>query len=53
VSGTSKYVEKRAKIIYDIMVKRGIVIPEYDDIMRSPEYDQNQGLSDKKDTTHY
>lgn len=54
VSGTSKYVEKRAKIIYDIMVKRGIVIPEYDDIMRSPGYDQNQGLSDKKeDTTHY
>jgi monofunctional glycosyltransferase len=38
VDGESRYVEKRAKIIYDIMVKRGIVIPEYDDVMKgSPD----------------
>jgi monofunctional glycosyltransferase len=34
--GESLYVEKRAKIIYDIMVKRGIVIPEYEDVMQNP-----------------
>jgi len=32
IDGSSKYVEKRAKIIYDIMVKRGIVEPEYEDV---------------------
>jgi monofunctional biosynthetic peptidoglycan transglycosylase len=29
-AGTSRYVEKRSKLIYDIMVKRGIVTDEYD-----------------------
>lgn len=33
-TGASKYVEKRAKIIYDIMVKRGIVVPEYEDVIK-------------------
>jgi monofunctional glycosyltransferase len=37
VSGESRYVERRAKAIYDIMVKRGIVIPEYEDMMKSPQ----------------
>jgi monofunctional glycosyltransferase len=32
LDGSSRYVEKRAKIIYDIMVKRGIVEPEYEDV---------------------
>jgi len=35
-AGTSKYVEKRAEIVYGIMVKRGIVIEEYEDIMKTP-----------------
>ena len=35
-AGTSKYVEKRAEIVYGIMVKRGIVIEEYEDIMKAP-----------------
>jgi monofunctional glycosyltransferase len=35
VSGESRYVAARSKIIYDIMVKRGIVIPEYEDVMKS------------------
>jgi monofunctional glycosyltransferase len=37
VVGESRYVERRARIIYDIMVKRGIVIPEYEDVMKSPQ----------------
>lgn len=32
----TKYVEKRGEAIYRIMVKRGIVIPEYEDIMKEP-----------------
>ena len=35
-AGASKYVEKRAEIVYGIMVRRGIVIEEYEDIMRAP-----------------
>ncbi|MBI5237638.1 MAG: transglycosylase domain-containing protein, partial [Deltaproteobacteria bacterium] len=30
--GAQRYVEKRADVIYNIMVKRGIVIPEFDQI---------------------
>lgn len=33
-NGSSQYVEKRATIIYNIMVKRGIVVPEYEDVMK-------------------
>ena len=29
---TSRYVEKRTRIIYHIMVKRGIVAPEYEEV---------------------
>ncbi|NPV05949.1 MAG: monofunctional biosynthetic peptidoglycan transglycosylase [Syntrophaceae bacterium] len=35
-AGTSKYVEKRAEIVYGIMVRRGIVVEEYEDLMQSP-----------------
>jgi len=35
-TGTSKYVESRAEIVYGIMVRRGIVIEEYEDIMKAP-----------------
>ena len=31
--GTSRYLEKRSEIIYQIMVRRGIVIPEYETVM--------------------
>jgi monofunctional biosynthetic peptidoglycan transglycosylase len=40
IDGSSKYVEKRAKIIYDIMVKRGIVEPEYDDVIKNSNDEQ-------------
>lgn len=33
-NGSSQYVEKRATIIYNIMVKRGIVVPEYEDVIK-------------------
>ena len=33
-NGSSKYVEKRAAIIYNIMVKRGVVVPEYEDVLK-------------------
>lgn len=36
VDGSSQYVERRAKIIYNIMVRRGIVVPEYEDLMATP-----------------
>lgn len=37
VDGTSGYVERRARIIYEIMVKRGIVIPEYNDVIKDEQ----------------
>jgi monofunctional glycosyltransferase len=33
----SRYVEKRARIIYEIMVRRGIILKEYDDILKLEE----------------
>jgi monofunctional glycosyltransferase len=42
-TGTSRYVERRAKIIYDIMVRRGIAVPEYDDIMKTPAEGRGTG----------
>ncbi|MFO0754700.1 MAG: monofunctional biosynthetic peptidoglycan transglycosylase [Thermodesulfovibrionales bacterium] len=37
--GSSRYIESRSRIIYAIMVKRGIVIPAYEEVMRHPETD--------------
>ncbi len=34
--GTSRYVANRSRIIYNIMVKRGIVIPQYEEVMTAP-----------------
>jgi monofunctional glycosyltransferase len=36
-AGDSRYVRKRADLIYRIMVKRGFVIPEYDEVMSQPD----------------
>mgnify|MGYP001627361139 CR=1 FL=1 len=35
--GNSGYVEKRSSIIYNIMVKRGVVVPEYEDVIDATE----------------
>lgn len=36
-TGSSRYVNNRSRIIYEIMVKRGIVVEEYEDVMKSPD----------------
>jgi monofunctional biosynthetic peptidoglycan transglycosylase len=36
-AGDSRYVEKQANLIYRIMIKRGIVIPEYEEMMAQPD----------------
>lgn len=35
--GGSNYVENRASLIYNIMVKRGIVVPEYEEVIKEEE----------------
>jgi monofunctional biosynthetic peptidoglycan transglycosylase len=42
--GNSRYVDRRAGVIYNIMVKRGIVIPEYEKVM-APEKEEEHGNS--------
>jgi monofunctional biosynthetic peptidoglycan transglycosylase len=37
VNGDSRYVKNRSERIYQIMVARGIVIPEFDEVMTAPE----------------
>ena len=39
---SSKYVENRSDRIYQVMVKRGIVIPEYEEVMNDPERIKNE-----------
>lgn len=41
-TGTSRYVENQSERIYNIMVQRGIVIPEYEDAMKSEENPANE-----------
>jgi monofunctional glycosyltransferase len=43
-TGTSKYVESRADRIYEIMVKRGIVIPEYEEMLSEPGTAEGEDL---------
>lgn len=40
--GTSRYVENHSERIYQIMVRRGIVIPEYDEVVEEGKEDDNQ-----------
>lgn len=42
--GTSRYVGNQSERIYQIMVRRGIVIPEYDDVISEKDED-NQDLN--------
>jgi monofunctional biosynthetic peptidoglycan transglycosylase len=35
--GNSRYVANRSRVIYEIMVRRGIVVEEYEDVMKSPD----------------
>ena len=45
VNSDSRYVQKRARIIYDIMVRRGIVIPEYDEAVK-PAAEEGSGKAE-------
>jgi len=36
-NGTSRYVEGQSERIYQIMVRRGIVIQEYDDVIEAKD----------------
>jgi len=46
VDGSSRYAERRAKIIYNIMVRRGVVIPDYEEVIQTPhvEISEENGL---------
>ena len=43
-TGTSKFVENRSDRIYNIMVRRGIVIQEYEDVISEPENNEEKNL---------
>ncbi|MBN1364795.1 MAG: monofunctional biosynthetic peptidoglycan transglycosylase [Syntrophaceae bacterium] len=46
--GTSRYVENQSERIYQIMVRRGIVIPEYDDVIFGTDENSHE-LTEQKD----
>jgi monofunctional glycosyltransferase len=46
--GNSRYVENRAERIYSIMVRRGIVIPEYEEIIENTKDEDNSVSPDRK-----
>jgi len=48
--GSSKFVRNRSERIYRIMVRRGIVIPEYEAVMKEPE-EVLPGESDQSETS--
>jgi monofunctional biosynthetic peptidoglycan transglycosylase len=42
--GSSKYVANRSERIYQIMVRRGIVIPEYEEVIAEPEESDQEAV---------
>jgi len=48
--GTSRYVGNQSERIYQIMVRRGIVIPEYDDVISEKDED-NQEIAGQENKT--
>lgn len=42
--GNSRYVDNRSRIIYDIMVKRGIVVPEYEEYQNEDNPDVEEKI---------
>jgi len=47
-NGNSRYVEKSSERIYQIMVRRGIVIPEYDEVIEDTKNENAVESSDPK-----
>ncbi|ADR33152.1 monofunctional biosynthetic peptidoglycan transglycosylase [Sulfuricurvum kujiense DSM 16994] len=56
-TGSQKYVKNRSRIIYKIMKRRGIVIPQFKEVMtppresESPAVENNQSITDLFDQT--
>ncbi len=49
--GSSRYVNNRSRVIHEIMVRRGIVVEEYEDVIKSPdEGTAEQGSQSQVDT---
>ncbi len=48
-TGTSKYVESRADRIYEIMVRRGVVIPEYEEMISEPQKIEGEELNSSRE----
>jgi len=46
--GTSRYVENRAEKIYSIMLRRGIVIPEYEEVAQNADDESVAAVSEQK-----
>lgn len=46
--GTSRYVENRSERIYQIMVRRGIVIPEYDEVISEKDENGQETVAQEK-----
>jgi monofunctional biosynthetic peptidoglycan transglycosylase len=46
--GTSRYVENQSERIYKIMVRRGIVIPEYDDVISGNDENNSETAGKEK-----
>ncbi|MBI5695659.1 MAG: monofunctional biosynthetic peptidoglycan transglycosylase [Nitrospirae bacterium] len=36
-TGSSRYVERRSRLIYRLMVRRGVVVQEFEDVMKPPD----------------
>jgi monofunctional biosynthetic peptidoglycan transglycosylase len=51
-NGTSRYVEKQSERIYQIMVRRGIVIPEYDEIIEAAKTENADSDKPKMEINH-
>ena len=49
-TGNSRYVQYRSELIYRIMVRRGIVIPDFEDIMNEPAEENGNGKRDAEQT---
>ncbi len=52
-AGTSKYVERRADRIYEIMVRRGVIIPEYEEMISEPQKFEGEDLKSQPEPSQY
>jgi len=50
-NGGSKYVTYRSERIYQIMVRRGIVIPEYEEVISEPDESEQATAEQKEENT--